>query len=94
MAVAGSIRTHNAEQLRRAMKEHGYSLREMAIEVENVRKLRVGDDLPTLPSLRRTISQNSSPASSRGRSLRTNRVLVHAERSPRACRSRQPLADV
>jgi hypothetical protein len=56
MAVAGSIRTHNAEQLRRAMKENGYSLREMAIEVENVRKLRVDDDLPTLQSLQRTIS--------------------------------------
>src|SRR6201997_1203654 len=56
MAVADSIRTHNAEQLRRAMKEHGYSLRELAIEVENVRKLRVDADLPTLQSLQRTIS--------------------------------------
>ena len=56
MAAAGSIRTQNAEQLRRAMKENGYSLREMAIEVENVRKLRVDDDLPTLQSLQRTIS--------------------------------------
>ena len=56
MAVAGSICAHNAQQLRRAMKEHGYSLREMAIEVENVRKLRVDDDLPTLQSLQRTIS--------------------------------------
>jgi hypothetical protein len=38
------------------MKENGYSLREMAIEVENVRKLRVDADLPTLQSLQRTIS--------------------------------------
>ena len=56
MAAASSIRTQNAEQLRRAMKQHGYSLREMAIEVENVRRLRADDDLPSLQSLQRTIS--------------------------------------
>jgi len=56
VAAADPIREHNAQQLRRARQEYGYTLRELAIEVENIRKLRGDDDLPTRESLKRTIS--------------------------------------
>jgi hypothetical protein len=56
VAAADPIREHNAQQLRRAQREYGYSLRQLAIEVENIRKLRGDDDLPTVESLKRTIS--------------------------------------
>ena len=56
MAAVDPINEDNAQRLRRALDDYGYSLREMAIEVENVRKLRGDDDLPKRESLKRTIS--------------------------------------
>jgi hypothetical protein len=55
-AASDPIRERNAQQLRRAQQDYGYSLRELAIEVANIRKLRGDDDLPTVESLKRTIS--------------------------------------
>jgi len=56
MAAADPIRERNAQKLRRAQRDYGFSLRELAIEVANIRKLRGDDDVPTLESLKRTIS--------------------------------------
>lgn len=51
MAGADPIRALNAQRLSQARKRYGYTLRELAIEVENVRKLRGDADLPTQESL-------------------------------------------
>lgn len=56
MAAADPIRDRNAQRLRAAMKQYGYSLRELAIEAENVRQLRGDDDIPSHDSLKRQIS--------------------------------------
>ncbi len=57
MAAADPIRALNAQRLSAARKRYGYSLRELAIEVENVRTLRGDADLPTQESLRQKIAQ-------------------------------------
>ncbi|ORB82396.1 hypothetical protein B1T44_29335, partial [Mycobacterium persicum] len=57
MAGADPIRALNAQRLSQARKRYGYTLRELAIEVENVRKLRGDADLPTQESLRQKIAQ-------------------------------------
>lgn len=57
MAAADPIRALNAQRLSAARKRYGYSLRELAIEVENVRKLRGDADLPERESLRQKIAQ-------------------------------------
>ncbi|WP_461480114.1 hypothetical protein [Mycobacterium sp. HUMS_1102779] len=56
MAAADPIRARNAQRLRAAMDQYGYSLRELAIEAENVRRLRGDDDVPTRETLKREIS--------------------------------------
>ncbi len=55
--AADPIRALNAQRLSQARKRYGYSLRELAIEVENVRQLRGDADLPTQESLRQKIAQ-------------------------------------
>ncbi|EUA55846.1 hypothetical protein I550_4003 [Mycobacterium intracellulare 1956] len=57
MAAVDPIRALNAQRLSQARKRYGYSLRELAIEVENVRKLRGDPDLPARESLRQKIAQ-------------------------------------
>lgn len=57
MAGADPIRALNAQRLSQARKRYGYTLRELAIEVENVRKLRGDADLPTQESLPQKIAQ-------------------------------------
>ncbi|MGB3896590.1 MAG: hypothetical protein WA942_20365 [Mycolicibacter sinensis] len=54
--AADPIRDRNAQRLRAAMKQYGYSLRELAIEAENVRRLRGDDDIPSHDNLKRQIS--------------------------------------
>ncbi len=56
MAAADPIRARNAQRLRAAMDQYGYSLRELAIEAENVRQLRGDDNVPTRETLKREIS--------------------------------------
>jgi hypothetical protein len=56
MAAADPIRALNAQRLRDARKQYGYSLVELAIEVENVRALRGDGKVPKRDSLKREIA--------------------------------------
>lgn len=56
MAAVDPIRALNAQRLRDARNQYDYSLRELAIEVENVRTLRSDDKVPQHESLRREIA--------------------------------------
>lgn len=51
------IRERNAARLRRERDAQGLSLREVAIEIHNVRKMRGDDDLASLESLRQRYAQ-------------------------------------
>src|ERR1700677_781801 len=55
MAAVDSNRARNAQRLRDTRLEYGFSLSEMAIEVENVRRMRSDDDIPPRESLRQMI---------------------------------------
>lgn len=55
MAAADPNRARNAQRLRDARAEYGFSLNELAVEVENVRRLRGDDEIPSRESLRQMI---------------------------------------
>lgn len=55
MAAVDPSRARNAQRLRRAREEYGFSLYELAVEVENVRRLRGDDEIPPRESLRQMI---------------------------------------
>ena len=52
MAAVDPHRALNAQRLRRARLEYGFSLQELAAEVENVRGMRSDRDIPPRESLR------------------------------------------
>ncbi|GJP28366.1 hypothetical protein NJB18091_11140 [Mycobacterium marinum] len=55
MAAVDPNRARNAQRLRDARREYGFSLKEMAAEVENVRRMRSDDKIPDRESLRQMI---------------------------------------
>lgn len=55
MAAVDPNRALNAQRLRRAREEYGFSLNELAVEVENVRRLRGDAEIPSRESLRQMI---------------------------------------
>lgn len=55
MAAVDPNRARNAQRLRNARREYGFSLKEMAAEVENVRRMRSDDKIPDRESLRQMI---------------------------------------
>ncbi|WP_255788337.1 hypothetical protein [Mycobacteroides abscessus] len=55
MAAVDPHRALNAQRLRRARLEYGFSLQELAAEVENVRGMRSDRDIPPRESLRQMI---------------------------------------
>ncbi|WP_036376240.1 hypothetical protein [Mycolicibacterium austroafricanum] len=55
MAAADPNRARNAQRLRDARAEYGFSLNELAVEVQNVRRLRGDTEIPQRESLRQMI---------------------------------------